>query len=597
MSRPMGPGAGPGGRFHQAEKIKNPKTTIKRLLGYMSHKIYALIIVCILCVISTIVNVLATNYYGSIIDDYIVPHDLAGLKWICLFIAGIYFISVLATYLQNLIMVKLSQETTAEIRRHLFTNMQKLPLRFFDTHSSGDLMSRLTNDVDNINMTLSQSITQMFSGVVTIIGMLIAMMILSPALTVVALLTTPVMFLTSRFLVKKTQPFFVKQQQDLGDLNGYIEEIVSGQKAVLLFSQEETVENEFGLINQRLTKSSIMAQALSGVMGPLNNFINNMTFLIVAVVGGILALKTTSLSVGNIFVFILYMRSFTRPINEILNIFNTVQSALAGAERVFEIMDEVPEMDPEGAHDVSELDGDVVLDHVKFSYDKGKTILKDACIHAKKGETVAIVGPTGAGKTTIINLLTKFYDIDSGDILIDGENLNRLTRSSLRRNISMVLQDTYLFSETVRENIRYGRLNASDEDIVSAAKTANAHGFIMQLPEGYDTVLSDNGSNLSQGQRQLLAIARAVLSNASILILDEATSSIDTRTEVQIQKAMLRLMEGKTTFVIAHRLSTIKNADQILVLNQGEIIEQGTHEALLARDGFYANLYNSQFRE
>ena len=601
MSRPMGPGAGPGGgpggRFHQAEKIKNPKTTIKRLLGYMSHKIYALIIVCILCVISTIINVLATNYYGSIIDDYIVPHDLAGLKWICLFIAGIYFISVLATYLQNLIMVKLSQETTAEIRRHLFTNMQKLPLRFFDTHSSGDLMSRLTNDVDNINMTLSQSITQMFSGVVTIIGMLIAMMILSPALTVVALLTTPVMFLTSRFLVKKTQPFFVKQQQDLGDLNGYIEEIVSGQKAVLLFSQEETVENEFGLINQRLTKSSIMAQALSGVMGPLNNFINNMTFLIVAVVGGILALKTTSLSVGNIFVFILYMRSFTRPINEILNIFNTVQSALAGAERVFEIMDEVPEMDPEGAHDVSELDGDVVLDHVKFSYDKGKTILKDACIHAKKGETVAIVGPTGAGKTTIINLLTKFYDIDSGDILIDGENLNQLTRSSLRRNISMVLQDTYLFSETVRENIRYGRLNASDEDVVSAAKTANAHGFIMQLPEGYDTVLSDNGSNLSQGQRQLLAIARAVLSNASILILDEATSSIDTRTEVQIQKAMLRLMEGKTTFVIAHRLSTIKNADQILVLNQGEIIEQGTHEALLARDGFYANLYNSQFRE
>ena len=597
----MGPGArpggGPGGRFHQAEKIKNPKITIKRLFGYMSHKIYALIIVCILCVISTIVNVLATNYYGSIIDDYIVPHDLAGLKWICLFIAGIYFISVLATYLQNLIMVKLSQETTAEIRRHLFTNMQKLPLRFFDTHSSGDLMSRLTNDVDNINMTLSQSITQMFSGVVTIIGMLIAMMILSPALTVVALLTTPVMFLTSRFLVKKTQPFFVKQQQDLGDLNGYIEEIVSGQKAVLLFSQEETVENEFGKINQRLTKSSIMAQALSGVMGPLNNFINNMTFLIVAVVGGILALKTTGLSIGNIFVFILYMRNFTRPINEILNIFNTVQSALAGAERVFEIMDEVPEMDPEGAHDVSELDGDVILNHVKFSYDKGKTILKDACIHAKKGETVAIVGPTGAGKTTIINLLTKFYDIDSGDILIDGENLNRLTRSSLRRNISMVLQDTYLFSETVRENIRYGRLNASDEDVVSAAKTANAHGFIMQLPEGYDTVLSDNGSNLSQGQRQLLAIARAVLSNASILILDEATSSIDTRTEVQIQKAMLRLMEGKTTFVIAHRLSTIKNADQILVLNQGEIIEQGTHEALLARDGFYANLYNSQFRE
>lgn len=597
MARPMGPGAGPGGRFHQAEKLKNPKSTIKRLLGYMSHKIYALIFVCLLCIISTVVNVLATNYYGNIIDDYIVPHDLAGLKWMCLFIAGIYFISVLATYFQNLIMVKLSQETTAEIRRNLFTSMQKLPLRFFDTHSSGDLMSRLTNDVDNINMTLSQSITQMFSGIVTIIGMLIAMIVLSPALTVVGLITTPLMFLTSRFLVKKTQPFFIKQQQDLGNLNGYIEEIVSGQKAVLLFSQEETVENEFGKINRQLTKSSIMAQALSGFMGPLNNFINNMTFLIVAVVGGILALNTTGLSIGNIFVFILYMRSFTRPINEILNIFNTVQSALAGAERVFEIMDEAPELDPDGAHDIAEPDGDVVLEHVKFSYDKGKTILKDACIHAKRGETVAIVGPTGAGKTTIINLLTKFYDIDSGNILIDGENIDRLTRSSLRRNISMVLQDTYLFSETVRENIRYGRLDATDEDVILAAKMANAHAFIMQLPDGYDTILSDNGSNLSQGQRQLLAIARAVLSKASILILDEATSSIDTRTEFQIQKAMLRLMEGKTTFVIAHRLSTIKNADQILVLNQGEIIEQGTHESLLKCNGFYANLYNSQFRE
>ena len=600
MSRPMGPGPGgpgPGGRFHKAEKLKNPKSTIKRLLAYMSHKVYALIIVFILCIISTIVSVLATNYYGSIIDDYIVPGDLSGLKTICIFIGLIYLISVIATYIQNLIMIKLSQETTAEIRRQLFNSMQKLPLRFFDTHSSGDLMSRLTNDVDNINMTLSQSITQMFSGIITIIGMLIAMIVLSPTLTVVGLLTTPLMFLTSRFLVKKTQPFFIKQLQDLGSLNGYIEEIVSGQKAVLLFSQEEEVEKEFGKINRRLTKSAIMAQALSGFMGPVNNFINNLTFLLVAVVGGVLALTTTSITVGNIFVFILYMRNFTRPINEILNIFNTVQSALAGAERVFEIMDETPETDREGAHDVEKLDGDVILNHVKFSYDTGKTILKDACIHARRGETVAIVGPTGAGKTTIINLLTKFYDIDSGEILIDGENIDQITRGSLRRSISMVLQDTYLFSETVRENIRYGRLDASDEEVIQAAKMANAHKFIMQLPDGYDTVLSDNGSNLSQGQRQLLAIARAVLSQASILILDEATSSIDTRTEVEIQKAMLRLMEGKTTFVIAHRLSTIRNADQILVLNQGEIIEQGNHETLLAIDGFYANLYNSQFRQ
>ena len=355
MSRLMGPGPGgpgPGGRFHKAEKLKNPKSTIKRLLAYMSHKVYALIIVFILCIISTIVSVLATNYYGSIIDDYIVPGDLSGLKTICIFIGLIYLISVIATYIQNLIMIKLSQETTAEIRRQLFNSMQKLPLRFFDTHSSGDLMSRLTNDVDNINMTLSQSITQMFSGIITIIGMLIAMIVLSPTLTVVGLLTIPLMFLTSRFLVKKTQPFFIKQQQDLGSLNGYIEEIVSGQKAVLLFSQEEEVEKEFGKINRRLTKSAIMAQALSGFMGPVNNFINNLTFLLVAVVGGGLALTTTSITVGNIFVFILYMRNFTRPINEILNNFNTVQSALAGAERVFEIMDETPETDREGAHDV-----------------------------------------------------------------------------------------------------------------------------------------------------------------------------------------------------------------------------------------------------
>lgn len=601
MNKSMGPGPrpggpGPSGRFDKAEKLKNPKSTIKRLLAYLNHRVYALVLVFIFCIVSTLVSVLATKYYGDIIDNYIIPGNLSGLKAICLFMGAIYLISVIATYAQNLIMVKLAQETTAEIRRQLFNSMQKLPLRFFDTHSSGDLMSRLTNDVDNINMTLSQSITQMFSGIITIIGMLIAMLVLSPTLTLVGLVTTPLMFLTSRFLVKKTQPFFIKQQQDLGSLNGYIEEVVSGQKAILLFSQEE-VEKEFGSINRCLTKSAIMAQALSGFMGPVNNFINNLTFLLVAVVGGVLALSGTAITVGTIFTFILYMRNFTRPINEILNIFNTVQSALAGAERVFEIMDEAPEQDEEGAHDIDKLDGDVILNHVKFSYDTGKTILKDACIHARRGETVAIVGPTGAGKTTIINLLTKFYDIDSGDILIDGVNIDHITRSSLRRSISMVLQDTYLFGETVRENIRYGRLNATDEEIIEAAKMANAHKFIMQLPDGYDTVLSDNGSNLSQGQRQLLAIARAVLSQSSILILDEATSSIDTRTEVEIQKAMLRLMEGKTTFVIAHRLSTIRNADQILVLNQGEIIEQGNHESLLAANGFYANLYNSQFRE
>ena len=321
MNKSMGPGGpGPSGRFDQAEKLKNPKSTIKRLLAYLNHRVYALVLVFIFCIISTLVSVLATKYYGDIIDHYIIPHNLSGLKAICLFMGAIYLISVIATYVQSLIMVKLAQETTAEIRRQLFNSMQKLPLRFFDTHSSGDLMSRLTNDVDNINMTLSQSITQMFSGIITIIGMLIAMFILSPTLTLVGLMTTPLMFLTSRFLVKKTQPFFIKQQQDLGSLNGYIEEVVSGQKAVLLFSQEEAVEKEFGTINRRLTKIAIMAQALSGFMGPVNNFINNLTFLLVAVVGGVLALSGTAITVGTIFTFILYMRNFTRPINEILNI-------------------------------------------------------------------------------------------------------------------------------------------------------------------------------------------------------------------------------------------------------------------------------------
>ena len=331
-------------------------------------------------------------------------------------------------------------------------------------------------------------------------------------------------------------------------------------------------------------------------MGPINNFINNISYLIISVAGGYLILKGHSITVGVVFSFLLYMRNFTRPINEIMNLFNTIQSALAGAERVFEVIDEKKEKDKETAKDISNIEGHVELKNVTFSYEKGKEILKNVSIEAKKGELIAIVGPTGAGKTTIINLLTKFYDIDSGEILIDGKNIDDITRESLRKTVAMVLQDTYLFSESVSDNIRYGRLDATDEEVIQAAKMADAHHFIKQLPEGYNTILSDNGGNLSQGQRQLLAIARAILSNASILILDEATSSIDTRTEVLIQNAMIKLMEGKTTFVIAHRLSTIRNADKILALKDGEIIESGTHSELLAKDGFYANLYNSQFK-
>ena len=587
---------GPGSRFNKkSEKLKDPKGSIKRILKYLSDKKMILVMVFIFCVITTLVSILGTKLNGEIVDKYILTGDMSGLVKICIVLAFMYLVSSITTFIQNRAMINISQKTSAKIRMDLFNSIQKLPIKYFDTHQSGDLMSRLTNDVDNINTTLSQSVISLFAGVINIVGMLIAMIILNPLLTVVGLLTTPLMFIITRVLVKITQPFFVKQQKELGKLNGYVEEIISGQKAVLLFSEEEYVTKEFSKINKRLTKSSIKAQIASGFMGPLNNFINNLTYVIIAVVGGSLILKG-NISVGIVFTFVLYMRNFTRPINEILNIFNTIQSALAGAERVFEVMDEKPEMDSKDAKDVDVLKGRIVIKNMDFSYENDKKILKSASIDVKEGETVAIVGPTGAGKTTIINLLTKFYDIDSGEILIDGENIDNITRKSLRKNIAMVLQDTFLFSETVMENIRYGRLDATDDEVIKAAKLANIHHFIKQMPEGYDTLLSDGGSSLSQGQRQLLAIARAILSNSSILILDEATSSIDTKTEVEIQKAMLNLMEGRTTFVIAHRLSTIRNADQILVLNDGEIIERGTHDVLLERNGFYANLYNSQFQ-
>lgn len=593
----MRPGAGPP-QLHRkkAEKIKDIKGTIKRLLGYLIEKKFNIFIVFILCFVTTLISILGTRLNGYTIDKFIETGDMKGLAFICIILVLMYLVNIFSTYYQNIVMVKISQRVSAKIRKELFIALQKLPLKYFDNNSSGDLMSRLTNDVDNINTTLSQSVTQLFSGIINVVGMLIAMLLLSPILTLIGMITVPLTFIATKTLAKKTQSFFVKQQRELGNLNGYIEEMVSGQKVVLLFSEEEKVKEEFSEINERLTKSAIIAQGVSSFMGPINNFINNISYLIISVVGGYLILKGSGITVGIVFSFLLYMRNFTRPINEIMNLFNTIQGALAGAERVFEVIDEEKEKDKDNVVNIDNIEGHVELRGVTFSYSNGKEILKNVSLEAKKGEVIAIVGPTGAGKTTIVNLLTKFYDIDSGEILIDGKNIDEITRESLRKTVAMVLQDTYLFSETVSENIRYGRLDASDEEVIEAAKMADAHHFIKQLPQGYDTVLSDNGGNLSQGQRQLLAIARAILSNASILILDEATSSIDTRTEVLIQNAMLKLMEGKTTFVIAHRLSTIRNADKILALKDGEIIESGTHDELLAKEGFYANLYNSQFK-
>ncbi len=597
VSMQMRPGAGPY-QLHRkkAEKIKDIKGTIKRLLGYLIEKKFNIFIVFVLCFITTLISILGTRLNGYTIDNFIETGDMNGLGFICIVLVLMYLVNIFSTYYQNMVMLKIAQRISATMRKDLFTALQKLPLKYFDSNSSGDLMSRLTNDVDNINTTLSQSVTQLFSGIINIIGIFIAMILLSPILTLIGMITIPLTFMTTKTLAKKTQRFFVKQQRELGILNGYIEEMVSGQKVVLLFSEEEKVKLEFSEINERLTKSAIFAQGVSSFMGPINNFINNISYLIISVVGGYLILKGSAITVGIVFSFLLYMRNFTRPINEIMNLFNTIQSALAGAERVFEVIDEEKENDKDDAIDIDNIEGHVELKDVTFSYTNGKEILKNVSLEAKKGEVIAIVGPTGAGKTTIVNLLTKFYNIDSGKILIDGKNIDEITRESLRKMVAMVLQDTYLFSETVSENIRYGRLEASDEEVIEAAKMADAHHFIKQLPQGYDTVLADNGGNLSQGQRQLLAIARAILSNASILILDEATSSIDTRTEVLIQNAMLKLMEGKTTFVIAHRLSTIKNADKILALKDGKIIESGTHDEFLAKEGFYANLYNSQFK-
>lgn len=594
-------GRGPGINFEKSnEKLNNPKETTFRILKYIGNKRLSLMLIFVFCVITTLVSIMGTKLNGEIVDKYISVGDISGLFRICIVLIFMYLVATLSTFIQNRLMVSIAQKTSAEIRKDLYEKMQHLPLKYFDTHSSGDLMSRLTNDIDNINMTMSQSITQLISGVINIVGMLIAMLMLNKTLTIIGLITTPITILATRALVKCTQPLFVKKQSGLGQLNGYIEEMVSGQKAVLLFSQEEKVKKEFSEINKNITKYSILAEALSGFMGPINNFINNLTYfltyLILAICGGVFLLKGMDITVGVIFSIILYMRNFNQPINQILNISNTIQGALAGAERVFEVMDEESEVDKSDAVDVENLDGEVKLENVDFSYNKNKKVLNKINLTAHKGQTIAIVGPTGSGKTTIINLLNKFYHIDSGTITIDGIDIDNITMESLRKSVAVVLQDTYLFSVSIRENLKYGNLNATDEEIIEAAKLANAHHFIMQLEDGYDTVLSDNGSNLSQGQRQLLAIARAILSKSSILILDEATSSIDTRTEVHIQNAMVNLMEGKTTFIIAHRLSTIRNADVILAVKDGEIIEKGTHDELLEAKGFYANLYNSQFR-
>lgn len=600
--RPMGPVAGFGrghhhqGRFATAPKVKNARETLKRLGKYLKPKKAALGLVLMMVALSAAFNLTGPFLIGRAIDDYIIPGDIRGLIGISVLMLVIYILGALSTWLQNHIMVGLAQETVLEIRKDLFKKLQVLPLSFFDSRPHGDLMSRLTNDVENISNTLSTSVTQFFSSVFTFTGTLAMMLYLSPLLTLFTMLIVPVMLFCTGMVARRTRLLFVDQQKELGHLNGFIEETISGQKVVKLFSREEDNILEFEKCNQRLKAVSVRAQIFSGIMPPLMNLLNNIGFAIVAGVGGYLAVRNI-ITVGVIASFLNYSRQFSRPLNEMANQFNMIQVALAGAERVFEVMDEEPEpADEPDAVVLNEVAGAVKFQDVFFGYRKDSPVVKNINLDVRPGQTIALVGPTGAGKTTIVNLLCRFYDVDRGKITIDGRDIRQIRRNSLRSALGIVLQNTFLFSESVRNNIRYGRLDATDEEVERAARLANADHFIRRLPQGYDTILTENGSNLSQGQRQLLAIARAILADPAILVLDEATSNVDTRTEYYLRQAMLTLMKGRTSFVIAHRLSTVRNADLILVVNGGEIVERGTHEELLKRKGVYYQLYSSQFK-
>lgn len=595
--KPMGPPhGGPGSHMVVHGKPKNTKKTLLRLYRYLG-KFWPLILISVTCIaFTTLGTVYATSLIGVAIDDYISVFDFPGLWKICFTLLSIYVVSSIATWLYSYLMLKVGQETVATLRRDIFEKFQKLPLKYFDKTTHGELMSRVTNDVDNVSMCLNSSISQILQSILTVIGTFCMMLYLSVPLTIATVVTIPLMLAVTRWVTKHSRKYFKDKQNRLGALNGHIEEIISGQKVIKVFCREEEEIKEFEKLNNDLLDKSVRAEIFSGAIGPIMTAINNMTYAIVVATGGILMVVGSGMTLGIISNFIIYSKQFARPLTELANQANTIMSAIAGAERVFEVLDETEEEpDAPDAYDMGEIKGDVVLTDVNFSYENGHPILKNVNLYARPGQTIAFVGPTGAGKTTIINLLTRFYDIDSGSITIDGHDIYKTKRNNLRSALSIVLQDTYLFTDSIKENIRYGRLNATDEEIIEAAKLANAHEFIRRLPDGYDTMLTDGGGNLSQGQRQMISIARAILANPSVLILDEATSSVDTRTEVKIQEAMHNLMKGRTNFVIAHRLSTIKDADLIAVVNHGEIIERGNHQQLMEKKGFYYNLYTNQF--
>ncbi|MBY0599312.1 ABC transporter ATP-binding protein [Bacillus bingmayongensis] len=586
-----------GGRSNsKSGKPKNTKGTVMRIWNYMGYQKAALMFVIVLVFVTTLLGLLGPYYMGVIIDEYIVPRDLNGTARMCILLIGIYGVTVLLTWLQTFLMVNVALKTIQKIRQDIFEKIQTLSLRFFDVRSQGDLMSRVTNDIDSLNQALTQSVVQIISSALTFIGVTIAMFSLDWILAIVTLITVPIMFFVTKKLVAYSGKNFAKRQKDLGELNGFIEEAITGADVITLYGKEKETVNKFHAINEQLRISATKADTFSAFIFPSMNFINNLGMGLVILAGAIMVLNGMT-TVGVIAAFINYSRQFSRPLSQFATLMNTIQAAVAGGERVFEIMDEVPEIqNKKDAIVVNNLKGNVAFEHVSFGYTKEKEILKDVNLHAHPGETIALVGPTGSGKTTVINLLTRFYDIHKGQIKIDGKDIKDYDISSLRSKIGVVLQDTYLFAGTIMDNIRYGRLNASDEEVIAAAKAASAHSFIKHLPKQYETEIASEGSNLSQGQKQLLAIARAILADADILILDEATSNIDTRTELQIQSGLNNLMKGRTSFVIAHRLKTIEKADQILVIQDGEIIERGNHESLIENQGFYHGLYTSQFK-
>ena len=605
---PMGGGpmgGGPMGMMAPGAKAKDFKGSSKRLLSYLSPMKNRLILVIFFAALSTLFMVLGPKILGdatNIITEGTLNKlngvggiDFGRLMRILLMLSGIYFLSALFSYFQQYLMADVAQKTIYDLRDEVNRKLARLPLSYFDAHPHGDILSIVTNDVDNISNTLQQSITQLITSVITIIGVIAMMFSISPILTIIMFITLPLGILIIKPILGRSQKFFAEQQHELGELNSHIEEMYTGHRIVKAFGHEATSIAKFKSINDGLFDSGWKSQFMSGLIMPLMGFVNNIGYVLIAIVGGILALNGRLL-IGDIQAFVQYSRQFMQPINQLANISNIFQSTIASAERVFDVLDEL-EAVPETTKPIQPKQtlGEVTFEHVKFGYSPDKILMEDMSINVKPGETVAIVGPTGAGKTTLINLLMRFYELNGGAIKVDGVNITDFTRHDLRQLFGMVLQDTWLFKGTIRDNIAYGKKDATLDEVIDAAKAAHADHFIRTLPHGYDTVLNEEASNISQGQKQLLTIARALLANPSILILDEATSSVDTRTESYIQNAMTRLMEGRTNFVIAHRLSTIKDADMILVMVQGNVVEKGTHHELLAQNGIYAELYNSQF--